>query len=127
MTSPTELSLRLLRGEGWTVDVCERWVPMGSGKVRKDLFGLVDLVAVRPGQTMGVQTTSSTNYHSRLNKLIDAEHLPAVLALRAAGWTIVIHGWRKTTRAGHACQHGRVACGCTWQLHHHTSLMEASV
>lgn len=120
--SPTKLSLRHLRAEGWTVDVCERWVPMGAGKVRKDLFGLVDLVGVRDGETIGVQTTSNANFNSRLNKMHDGEHAPLLAALVAAGWHVVIHGWRLTDRHGHACKHGSARCACRWTLHRQTDL-----
>jgi hypothetical protein len=117
--TPTALSLRLLRADGWLVDVCERWVPTGNGvgKVRKDLFGLVDLVALRGDTTMGVQTTSNSNVNARLNKINDDEHRSALHALQAAGWLIVVHGWRMTTRDGHACKHDKTRCGCRWALH----------
>jgi len=120
MTTPTQLSLAHLRQGGWTVDICERWVPNGApgGGVRRDLFGLVDLVALRGSETMGVQTTSASNVAAHLRKMTDAEHAPAFVALAAAGWTLVIHGWRKSTRDGHACTHGHKArCGCRWTLH----------
>lgn len=115
---PTQLSLRHLRDEGWMVDVCERWVPSGMGQqVRKDLFGMIDLVAVREGETMGVQTTSASNASSRVAKMSDAEHAPMRAALHAAGWALVVHGWRKSTRDGRACTHGTGPCGCRWDLH----------
>jgi hypothetical protein len=127
-TSPTVLSLRHLRADGWTVDVCERWVPnfgggAGPGK-RHDLFGLVDLVALKGSETLGVQTTSHTNFNARLNKITDDEHREAFVALKAAGWGIVVHGWRLSTRDGHACQHGRARCGCRWTLHRVVNLTE---
>jgi hypothetical protein len=116
--SPTALSLRLLRAEGWLVDVCERWIPSGGvGQIRKDLFGLIDLVAVRDSSTMGVQTTSHTNVNARLNKMSDEEHQTALRSLQTAGWIIVVHGWRMTSRDGHACKHGKARCGCRWALH----------
>jgi len=124
VTTPTQLSLAHLRQAGWIVDICERWVPNGGrgvdagGGIRRDLFGLVDLVAVRDGETLGVQTTSAANVAAHLSKMTDDEHAPALAALRAAGWTVVIHGWRKSTRDGHACGHGSKArCGCRWALH----------
>lgn len=117
--TPTELSLRQLRAEGWTVDVCERWVPGGPGMSgrRRDLFGMLDLLALRDGRTMGVQTTSHTNVAARLTKMTDDEHGPALVEMRSAGWLIVIHGWRLSTRDGHACPHNRPRCGCRWSLH----------
>lgn len=124
---PTELSLRILRDEGWLVDVCERWVPSGSiGQVRRDLFGMLDLVAVRGTETLGVQTTSHDNVASRIRKMTDDDHAPALNALRAAGWTVVVHGWRKTNREGRACVHGSARCGCRWTLHRLIELAEVA-
>lgn len=116
--TPTQLSLRHLREEGWLVDICERWVPsFGGGGVRKDLFGMIDLVALRGDITLGVQTTNHTNVSGRLAKMRDAEHAPALAALRAAGWLLVVHGWRLSTRTGHACPHSQSRCGCRFTLH----------
>jgi hypothetical protein len=117
--SPTALSLRHLRDEGWTADICERWIPGGSGISgrRKDLFGMLDLIALRGPKTLGVQTTSHTNANARLNKMRDDEHALALAAMHAAGWSVVIHGWRKSTSNGRACPHDRPRCGCRWVLH----------
>lgn len=117
--TPTQLSLRHLRAEGWLADICERWVPSGGpgGGVRKDLFGMLDIVAVRGNETVGVQTTVAGNVSARLNKLRDTQHAPALAALDKAGWFVVIHGWRLSTRHGRACPHGRPRCGCRWTLH----------
>lgn len=122
MTSPTQLSLAHLRADGWTADICERWMPTGNGfgGVRKDLFGMLDLVAVRDAVTLGVQTTSADNASARLTKMTDDDHADALAALRAANWTVVIHGWRKSTKDGRACKHGvQARCGCRWTLHRH--------
>jgi hypothetical protein len=116
--TPTQLSLRHLRSEGWLVDICERWVPSGATSgVRKDLFGMIDLVALRGPLTLGVQTTSHSNVSARLNKMRDDDHIDALFALRQAGWLVVVHGWRLSTRDGHACPHHRSHCGCRWVLH----------
>jgi hypothetical protein len=85
---------------------------------------MLDIVALRDAETMGVQTTSHTNFHARMIKLTDEEHRPNLLALRAAGWTIAVHGWRLTDRFGHACKHGRARCACRWNLHYHEMLTD---
>lgn len=90
MTSPTQLSLAALRAEGYTAQVVERWNPYA--RIRQDLFGFVDIVAIRDGETLGVQTTSASCMSARVRKIADAEHLAVV---RAAGWRIEVHGWRK--------------------------------
>lgn len=120
-TSPTELSLKYLRGQGWLVDICERYVPSytGMGGKRHDLFGMLDLIAVRGDETLGVQTTSNSNFNSRINKIRDDEHHQALVALRAAGWQVHVHGWCKANRkTGVVCTHGKGArCGCIYTLH----------
>lgn len=90
--STTKLSLDYLRGLGYTVDVVERWVPGATGgpRVRRDLFGILDLVAIRDSETLGVQTTTKGELSKRARKIAESEH---VGALRAAGWGLVIHGW----------------------------------
>lgn len=89
--SPTRLSLEYLRGHGYDVDVVERWVPgMAGRQVRRDLFGILDLVALRGDETLGVQVTTKHNLGSRARKIAESEH---VGALREAGWRLVVHGW----------------------------------
>ena len=89
--SPTQNSLSVLKGEGWLAEVVERWIP--GANIRKDLFGFVDIIAVKDGQTLAVQTTSYSNVSARVKKITESELLPE---LRKAGWLIHVHGWRKT-------------------------------
>lgn len=90
--STVQMSLQYLRDLGYDVDVCERWVPSPHGQVRKDLFGILDLVAIRGTETLGVQTTTRGEAPKRLRKILASEYLPS---LRAAGWQIVVHGWHQ--------------------------------
>jgi hypothetical protein len=89
-TSPTQLTLKLLREEGWTVEVVERWVP--GANIRKDLFGFIDLVALKGDMTLGVQATSYSNMGARIKKIENAELLSQV---RRACWHLWVIGWRK--------------------------------
>lgn len=89
-TSPTQLTLKLLREEGWTVEVVERWVP--GANIRKDLFGFIDLVALKGDMTLGVQATSYSNMGARIKKIESAELLSQV---RRASWHLWVIGWRK--------------------------------
>lgn len=91
--SPTQRSLKLLRDDGWTVAVTEHWNPWA--RIRQDLFGIIDLLCVRDGVTMGVQTTSYSNITARVKKIGDSEHIEA---LRGAEWVIQVHGWRKNKK-----------------------------
>ena len=43
-TSPTQLSLKKLREEGYTVAVVEHW--NSFARIRQDLFGFIDLLAL---------------------------------------------------------------------------------
>ena len=88
--SPTTRSLKYLRGEGYTVAVVEHWNP--HARIRQDLFGFVDLLALKGAETLAVQTTARSSMSSRIRKIADPPNLPAV---RAAGWTIMVHGWGK--------------------------------
>lgn len=89
--SPTQRSLAEMRGRGCQlVAVTEHW--NSFAKIRQDLFGILDLVCIQDGRTIGVQTTSGSNVSARHEKM---EASPALRHLRDAGWTILIHGWRK--------------------------------
>ena len=91
--SPTQRSLKYLREHGYTVTITERC--NSHARVRQDLFGFVDLIAIKKGQTLEVQTTSAANYSARRKKVQDHENLPIVLS---AGWKVAIHGWRKNIK-----------------------------
>lgn len=88
--SPTERTLAELRKRGYMVAITEKWNPFA--KIRQDLFGIVDVLAVREGETLAVQCTSGDNVSKRVDKIAESEAVPM---LRKAGWRIVVHGWRK--------------------------------
>ena len=88
--TPTQRSLKYLRDAGYTVAIVEHW--NSFARIRQDLFGIIDLLAVRGTETLGVQTTSSTNVAARIRKL---EESPMLSLLREANWSIHVHGWRK--------------------------------
>ena len=88
--TPTQRSLKYLRDAGYTVAIVEHW--NSFARIRQDLFGIIDLLAVRGTETLGVQTTSSTNVAARIRKL---EESPMLSILREANWSIHVHGWRK--------------------------------
>jgi hypothetical protein len=94
-TSPTARSLKHLRKLGYPlVQVVERWNM--HAKVRVDLFGIIDIVAIdAAGETYGVQATSGDNVASRVTKIAESTALAHCLN---AGWRIVVHGWRKNAK-----------------------------
>ncbi|MEJ1960720.1 MAG: hypothetical protein WDO56_03925 [Gammaproteobacteria bacterium] len=91
--TPTARSTRLLKNEGWLVANVEKRL---TRVISKDLYGFVDLLCIRPGETLAVQTTDDTNFSKRRAKILASEHLAAV---RAAGWRIECHGWKKRADA----------------------------
>ena len=118
-TPATQLSLKYLRNEGWMVEVVERYTPNYTGEYggkRHDLFGMFDLIALRGGVTLVVQTTSYSNINARLNKIRDPDHADALAMVRAAGWQIRCHGWTKAHRTTKVvCTHTE-RCGCIYTL-----------
>jgi hypothetical protein len=92
-TSPTQLSLKKLREDGYLVAITERW--NAFAKIRQDMFGFIDLLAIKDGEILAVQTTSASNMSARANKIADSEHVGTV---RKSGMKIHIHGWIKNGR-----------------------------
>ena len=92
--TPTARSLKHLRGEGWLAEVVERFIP--GANIRKDLFGIGDVVAIKYGGPPNlIQVTSGSNVASRVKKIQESEHLPVLLA---CGWLVQVHGWRKNAK-----------------------------
>ena len=92
MTSPTARSLALLRADGWHAEVVEQNVRIPGRTFKRDLWGFTDILALRGGDILAVQTTSATNVAARIRKITDS---PLLAAVRAANIMVHVHGWRK--------------------------------
>lgn len=99
-TSPTQRTLRKLRAEGYHVQVVERWVPQARKRV--DLWGIIDVVAIKRGENLLVQCTSYTNVSSRIRKIQESvlkrdetEDEGTLELLKHNGHRVVVHGWQK--------------------------------
>jgi len=97
MSSPTELSLRKLRNDGYTVAIVEKWVPQTPAGfkgpiIRKDVWGFGDLIAVKISESavILVQTTSLANVSHRMSKIKQIAEAGIWLA---SGNRIIVHGW----------------------------------
>ncbi|CAJ0899620.1 hypothetical protein R6138_04354 [Ralstonia thomasii] len=90
MSSPTQRSKALLESQGYLVAIVERWNP--HARIRQDLYGLIDLLGIREGETVGVQTTSYSNMSARVRKIAEHENTSAI---RKAGWQLLVHGWKR--------------------------------
>lgn len=97
--SPTQLSLKKLREEGYTVAVVEHW--NAFARIRQDLFGFIDLLALKGKEVLAVQTTTATNINARIKKIADHENIGIV---REAGWTIHVHGWHQDEKRKWHCK-----------------------
>lgn len=75
--SPTARTLDYLRKQGYIVDTCERWIP--RTKIRKDLFGCIDVMAVGVGKAiLAIQTTDGSNHSHRVAKIQALEYFPVL-------------------------------------------------
>lgn len=97
MASKTvQRSIEHLKAEGYAVQVVERWNPYA--KVRQDLFGWIDIVAVKAGRPiLGVQTTTGNMAAVRLDKARGNEALKAWIS---GGGQLVVHSWDKRGARG---------------------------
>jgi hypothetical protein len=88
--SPTQRSLKLLREQGYSVWIVEHWNHFA--RIRQDLFGCIDLLAIGNGETLAVQTTSRSNVAARQKKIVENEYY---LEMVRSGWRVQVHGWGK--------------------------------
>jgi len=93
-TTPTQRSLKLLRDIGFHCAITERW--NSHVKIRQDLFGFIDLLAIDKNM-IAVQTTSSDNVSARVKKIVELESARIWLE---AGHRIIVHGWSKRGAVG---------------------------
>lgn len=87
--SPSALSIDRLTAAGYLVGRVEQTIP--HTRITRDLFGFVDLLAIREDEVLAVQVTSASNVAARVAKITGHENLRAV---REAGIRIEVHGWR---------------------------------
>ena len=89
-TSPTQRTLAVLRADGWLPAIVEKWNP--HARIRQDLYGFIDLLAIRDGETLAIQCCAGSSAAARVAKITDHENLAAV---RKAGWRVEVWAWRK--------------------------------
>jgi hypothetical protein len=88
--SPTQRSLKKLRDDGWLAEVVEHWNPFA--RIRKDLFGFIDIIAIRGNETLAVQSTTRSNMWARISKI---KSLQAHELWKSESRKIIVHGWQK--------------------------------
>lgn len=80
----------MLRERGWRPYVTEHNVRHGAIAYKQDLFGFADLLCLKDGEVLVVQTTTRSNMNARIAKIAESEEAPFV---RKAGIGIHVHGW----------------------------------
>lgn len=90
-TNTTQKSVDELRARGYLTANVEKF--NFYTKRKNDLYGFIDIMAIKKGKTLAVQTTSGReNAFHRIKKIEAHENYPKV---KEAGWKIEVHGWRK--------------------------------
>jgi len=90
MSRETQKALKCLRADGYLVDIVEKTIP--KTYIKKDLYGFIDLLAIRKDEILGVQVTSDSNFASRRTKIQNHENLVTVLE---SGIRIEVWGFKK--------------------------------
>jgi hypothetical protein len=94
--SPTQRTVAHLRAQGYLPAVVEKWNP--HARIRQDLWGWCDVLAIREGEVLAVQVTSS-GVSARVRKIAESE---TVAVVRKAGIRIEVHGWTKRANGRYA-------------------------
>lgn len=81
-------SLALLKKRGYACAIVEKWNP--HAKIRQDLFGGIDVLAIRFGETMGVQCSRNDDLAAHRTKLLAEKRMRTWVE---AGNRLVLHGW----------------------------------
>lgn len=95
--TPYSRSKQALEKEGYLVARTEHW--NGFARIRQDLYGIIDMVAIKEGHpgVLGVQTTSGDHVMDHFKKALANKALPVWLK---TGNRFEIHGWRKILGEG---------------------------
>lgn len=97
--TPTARSLKKLRDDGYLAQVVEHW--NHYARVRNDLFGFGDILAVREAEVLMVQATSRSNVSARVTKIAEHENTARV---RMAGIRIEVWGWGRMASGRYECR-----------------------
>lgn len=102
-TKPTQRTLQYLRKQGCQlVAVTEHWNPWAG--IRQDLFGIIDVLAIKDDTVIAVQCCASSGVSSRVKKIADAEFknpetgetcLTLAALLKVPCIKVYVHGWSK--------------------------------
>ena len=96
--SATQRTLRELRNQGRVAEITEKWVTnpkLPGGGFRKDLFGIIDVLALDPERGfVGVQCCTG-GYQAHLRKMIEEKAQESLDWLNTPGGCLELWSWRK--------------------------------
>jgi len=91
--SYTQRTLRYIREQGWVADIVERFnAYAGKFGQRKDLFGIIDIIALGENSIIGIQSTSGQKFPEHDKKIINE---PMTREWLRSGGRLILIGWRK--------------------------------
>jgi hypothetical protein len=92
--TPTGRTLAYLRDAGYLADVTERWIPHRN--IRRDLFGIGDVLAVHPARQefLLIQATTAAHVGDRLAR-VKGKRRPELTSWLQAGGRFECWGWVK--------------------------------
>ena len=90
--TPTQRTLRELRARGLECAIVERW--LSGPKLRQDMFGIIDIIALGPNGVIGVQSCGNS-FSDHYNKLTTERYQETHNWLSTPGCTLELWAWRK--------------------------------
>jgi hypothetical protein len=94
--TPTQRTLKHYRDEGFAVAVAEYW--HAQARIRRDLFGFIDCVALHPTEgIIALQCCAGASHSARRAKLLSE---PNVEAWLRAGGRVQVVSWAKRGARG---------------------------
>jgi hypothetical protein len=96
--SNTQRTLKYVRETlGWKAEICERWIinpKIPSGGFHKDLFGILDVIAMSDTETIGIQSCGQA-FADHDKTIMES---PNSVKWLKAGNKLMLIGWRKILR-----------------------------
>ena len=90
MPNFNQRTMALFESRGYKCEVVESY--NSFTKRKKDMFGILDMVAIGNEETLGIQMTSKSNMSSRIKKIQESDYFVELLRSK---WRIIVIGWFK--------------------------------
>lgn len=108
MSSPTARTLSEAANLGYEAEVVEKTIHVPGGRTfKRDLFGVIDVLAVSATETLGIQASSGDHHAHRRDKALAEKRLAIWLALPGRRFEIWTFAKRRTLGLTKAGKRGR--------------------